>query len=62
VHRRDRHLPRLDAADPSGELELINQATAQQESDSLLRPVWRDGRFLVRQTFPEIRERLHPKR
>ena len=45
-----------------GELELINQATAQQESDSLLRPVWRDGRFLVRQTFPEIRERLHPKR
>lgn len=41
-----------------GELTLINQATAQQESDSLLRPVWRDGAFLIRDTFDQIRARL----
>lgn len=41
-----------------GALKLINQATPQQESDSLLRPIWRDGTLLVRQTFPEIRQRL----
>jgi nicotinamide phosphoribosyltransferase len=44
--------------DASGELALINQATPQQESDSLLRPIWRDGSFLVRQSFPEIRRQL----
>lgn len=41
----------------AGELRLIDQSSAQQEADSLLRPVWRDGLFLIRQTFPEIRER-----
>jgi nicotinic acid phosphoribosyltransferase len=41
-----------------GELELINQATAQQESDSLLRPVWRDGSFLIRENFADIRNRV----
>lgn len=41
-----------------GLIELINQATAQQESDSLLRPVWRDGKFLARDTFADVRARL----
>jgi nicotinamide phosphoribosyltransferase len=40
-----------------GELYLVNQATPQQEADSLLRPVWRDGAFLVREKFNTIRDR-----
>lgn len=44
--------------DNRGELALINQATPAQESESLLRPVWRDGQFLIRQSFPKIRERV----
>lgn len=42
----------------SGELELVSQATAQQESDSLLRPVWRDGSFIIRESFSDIRARV----
>jgi nicotinamide phosphoribosyltransferase len=42
---------------PNG-LELINQATQEQEDASLLKPVWRDGKFLRRETFPTIRERV----
>lgn len=40
------------------DFSLINQATPEQEAASLLRPQWRDGKLLVRQTFPEIRQRL----
>lgn len=43
--------------DGAGELSLVNQATAQQEADSLLRPVWRDGQFLIREDFATIRAR-----
>jgi nicotinamide phosphoribosyltransferase len=41
-----------------GELKLVSQATPQQESDSLLRPVWRDGSFLIRENFADIRSRV----
>lgn len=41
----------------SGELCLLNQATPVQEAQSLLRPVWRNGKFLQRETFDAIRER-----
>lgn len=44
--------------DGAGELSLVNQATEQQEADSLLRPVWRDGSFLIREDFSQIRARV----
>jgi nicotinamide phosphoribosyltransferase len=40
-----------------GELYLVNQATAAQECDSLLKPVFRDGKFLRHESFDVIRER-----
>lgn len=43
--------------DGAGELSLVNQATEQQEADSLLRPVWHDGSFLIREDFAQIRAR-----
>lgn len=43
--------------DAKGELSLINQATPEQEEASLLKPVWRDGQFLRRETFDVIRDR-----
>ncbi len=46
------------ARDGSGALSLVNQATQQQEDDSLLRPVWRDGKFLIRESFDSIRSRV----
>lgn len=42
---------------PDGSLTLINQATAYQESESELRPVWRDGEFVRRETYDAIRRR-----
>jgi nicotinamide phosphoribosyltransferase len=42
---------------PTG-LELVSQATAAQEAASMLRPVWRDGSFVVRETFDKLRERV----
>ncbi len=44
--------------DADGALRLISQATPQQQSDSLLRPTWRDGSFLIRDTFQDIRARV----
>ncbi len=38
-------------------MELINQATFEQERQSLLREVWRDGRFIIHESFQDIRER-----
>ena len=43
------------ARDASGELVLIEKATPQQEADSLLEPVWADGRFLRTQSFNDVR-------
>lgn len=45
-----------------GELKLVSQATPQQESDSLLRPVWRAGYFLIRENFVDIRARVASQR
>lgn len=42
---------------PDGGLQLMNQATPEEEAASVLRPVWRDGRFLVRESFNDIRAR-----
>jgi len=39
------------------DLELINDATPEQEANSVLLPVWRDGQFIRRWTFDEVRRR-----
>lgn len=40
-----------------GGLYLVNQATEEQEKDSVLKVVWRDGAFLRYDSFDKIRER-----
>lgn len=42
---------------PAGDLVLVNQATDIEQTRSLLRPVWRNGEWLVKETFDVIRER-----
>lgn len=42
----------------NGELYLVQKATAEQEAVSELQPIWRDGKFLRKQTFAEVREVL----
>jgi len=44
--------------DENGELFLIQQATPEQEAASELKTVWRDGEFVRKQTFAEVREVL----
>ncbi|MEV0293435.1 nicotinate phosphoribosyltransferase [Nocardia sp. NPDC050710] len=44
--------------DAEGELAVHQQATPEQEADSALVEVWRDGTFLRRTGFAEIRARL----
>lgn len=39
------------------QLVLIDNATPEQEADSFLRPVWRDGQFLVFEGFETVRAR-----
>lgn len=39
-----------------GKLQLINQATPEDEARSLLRLVWRNGNFVHRTSFSKIRE------
>jgi len=41
-----------------GRLYLVEQATPEQEAQSLLEPVWRDGKFLRTQSFNEVRQTL----
>lgn len=43
--------------DANGELTLVNQATPEQEAQSELRPVWRNGEFVVTENFATIRAR-----
>ncbi len=45
-------------SDDHGEMSLVQQATSEEEARSLLRPVWRDGRFERTQSFAEIRATL----
>jgi nicotinamide phosphoribosyltransferase len=42
---------------PAGDLVLVNQATDVEQSRSALRPVWRDGEWIVRESFDVIRAR-----
>jgi len=49
---------RLAVFDDGNGLYLVDQATPEQEARSLLRPVWRDGEFLARETFDQIRNRV----
>lgn len=44
--------------DADGHLRLIERATPAEEAESLLQPVWEDGAFVRRQTFPEVRSVL----
>ncbi len=43
---------------PDGELMLVNEATPEQEAQSLLQPVWENGKFLRRHTYREIAARV----
>lgn len=40
------------------ELSLVEQATPEQEANSLLVPVWENGEFIRTQSFAEVRETL----
>ena len=42
----------------SGEIKLIEEATPEDEANSLLQPVWVDGKFVTTQTFAEVRNVL----
>jgi len=44
-------------AGDDGHLRLVNQATPEEEALSELRPVWRDGLFVRRETFDKLRAR-----
>lgn len=46
----------------SGELMLVNQATPDEEAQSLLQPVWRNGSFLRTQSFADVRAVLAESR
>lgn len=45
-----------------GRLELIERATPEQEAASLLQPIWEDGKFLVHQSFADVRATLASQR
>lgn len=45
------------AQTPLDAMVLVNQATPEQEAASLLREVWRDGKFVVMENFRTVRER-----
>lgn len=47
-------------SDKDGRIALVNEALPWQEAQSLLQPIWENGKFLVRENFKTIRERLHP--
>ncbi|OYN81726.1 nicotinate phosphoribosyltransferase [Mycolicibacterium sphagni] len=44
--------------DLTGELVLVQDADAYDESASVLRPIWENGQFVNRQTFAEVRANL----
>jgi len=41
--------------DDQGELYLVERASVQDEAESLLEPVWKDGEFLKIQSFKDVR-------
>ncbi|WP_082473801.1 nicotinate phosphoribosyltransferase [Curtobacterium sp. Leaf261] len=48
--------------DADGEIRQMDEATAADEATSLLQPVWVDGRFLVHQSFADVRATLRQER
>jgi nicotinamide phosphoribosyltransferase len=44
--------------DEVGKLYLVEHATPEQEKNSLLQPVWEDGKFVRHQSFADVRETL----
>lgn len=42
----------------NGELYLVEKATPEQEANSVLKTVWKDGKFVRTQSFQNIRETL----
>jgi len=48
--------------DGTGEIRQSDQASAADEATSLLQPVWTDGRFLVHQSFADVRATLRRER
>lgn len=48
--------------DDQGELYLVQHATMQQEVESELQPVWRNGKFLKYQSFADVRAVLASQR
>lgn len=42
----------------TGELKLKEKATENDEAQSLLQPVWEDGKFLTRQSYADVRNVL----
>jgi hypothetical protein len=44
--------------DASGELFLIEQATPEQEAESLLQPVWENGKALVTHSWEDVVARV----
>jgi nicotinamide phosphoribosyltransferase len=49
---------RLSVVREDGDLKLIQEATPEQEAESLLTPVWKDGAFEKTFTFSEVRNTL----
>jgi nicotinamide phosphoribosyltransferase len=49
---------RLAVTNGDGRLRVIERASRAEEAASMLRPVWRDGEFVRRSSFAEIRRRL----
>jgi nicotinamide phosphoribosyltransferase len=44
--------------DDQGELTLIQKATPEQEAVSELQTVWKDGQWVRRESFAEVRETI----
>ena len=39
-------------------LDVVSQATSEQEAESLLKPVWEDGKFITKYSFADVRKTL----
>jgi len=48
---------RLAVLQTESGLKLVDQATKEQENQSILQPVWEDGQFIKHEQFQTIRER-----
>ena len=45
---------RLAVVSTADGLRLIERATTEQETESLLQPVWEDGKFVTEWTFEQV--------